>query len=97
MAPDKVSSGKKDGVLDSVDVDSLHTEAEKSLQYTEVEHSLTFWSAIKLHYPAVLVREVSRFLSPFPSFLINACFLLCIELRDLLAHASLVMSKKNGC
>lgn len=29
-------------------------EAEKSLQYTELEHSLKFWQALKLHYPAVL-------------------------------------------
>lgn len=32
----------------------LPDEATKSLQYTEVEHSLTFWAAIKVHYPAVL-------------------------------------------
>ncbi|KAH9996747.1 putative MFS alpha-glucoside transporter [Xylariaceae sp. FL0662B] len=44
----------KKNAYHSVDADSIQIESEKSLQYTEVEHSLTFWQAIKLHYPAVL-------------------------------------------
>ena len=28
-------------------------EAEKSLQYTEIEHALGFWQAAKLHWPAI--------------------------------------------
>lgn len=37
-----------------VDIDTIQTELEKSMQYTETEHALTFWKALKLHYPAVL-------------------------------------------
>ncbi|KAI1336361.1 putative MFS alpha-glucoside transporter [Xylariaceae sp. FL0016] len=44
---------KKD-TIDSVVRDSLHAESEKSRQYTELEHSLTFSAAIRQHWPAVL-------------------------------------------
>lgn len=32
---------------------SIVEEAEKSLQFTEIEHSLGFWQAAKLYWPAV--------------------------------------------
>lgn len=51
--PQSLTKDNKD-VDDYVDVDSLQTEQEKSMQYTETEHSLTFWKALQLHYPAVL-------------------------------------------
>ncbi|KAJ9134632.1 Sugar transporter [Pleurostoma richardsiae] len=56
MAASKSISATTDkkGVDLSVAIDSLQLEGEKSYQYTEVEHSLSFWVAIQLHYPAVL-------------------------------------------
>lgn len=54
MAASDAASVDKADIHPSVDIDSLEIEFEKSLQYTEVEHGLTFWAAIKLHYPAVL-------------------------------------------
>lgn len=38
----------------SVDVGFASTEeAEKSLQFTEVEHAMGFWQAAKLYWPAI--------------------------------------------
>ena len=54
MATTDAASADLKSVNASVDDNTLHDEATKSLQYTEVEHSLTFWAAIGAHYPAVL-------------------------------------------
>ncbi|CAJ2510504.1 Uu.00g133130.m01.CDS01 [Anthostomella pinea] len=51
MAALDPSKDNKKYVYDTVNAD---IESEKSLRYTEVEHSVTFQKAIKLHYPAVL-------------------------------------------
>lgn len=32
---------------------STTEEAEKSLQFTEIEHALGFWQATKLYWPAI--------------------------------------------
>ncbi|KAL1862789.1 hypothetical protein VTK73DRAFT_6648 [Phialemonium thermophilum] len=53
-ATDAKTMAEAKSVSESVGVDSLREEATKSLQYTEVEHALTFWAAIRKHYPAVL-------------------------------------------
>ncbi|KAH9884252.1 putative MFS alpha-glucoside transporter [Xylariomycetidae sp. FL2044] len=46
---------KAPDVVDSVDADDTpQTESEKSLRYTETEHALAFWAAVRMHYPAVL-------------------------------------------
>lgn len=55
--PSPPADGKQNTIVNN-DMDAisvqLSPEAEKSFQYTELEHSLTFWQALKLHYPAVL-------------------------------------------
>src|SRR5262245_22820578 len=44
----------KKEITPSVRVGSTSTEeAEKSLQFTEIEHGMGFWQAAKLHWPAI--------------------------------------------
>jgi hypothetical protein len=48
-----MGSANKNNTVVETAPSSLAVEAEKSAQFTEYEHSLGFWEAVKLHWPAV--------------------------------------------
>jgi hypothetical protein len=45
-------SEKQTTVVQSISEDAIE-EAELSFQFTKEEHSLSWWDAMRLHYPAI--------------------------------------------